>query len=203
MKRMLPGLFLLAGCGAIHAAIVFEPGNHPEANELSILFNQDGLILGPALSVTGETQQYNYVVNFTSNESLVAPSLGQARVAAQDGAFTQLGIDLGTSIFTDIIFNLNTDNSTPGMATITVTEVAGPGATFLLPVAQGENFLTIIATNGEFIKSVGIASTVDVNDVRQTRISGAGTSSVPEPRNYTLLATGMGLIGLARGFKRN
>ena len=153
------------------------------------------LILGPALTVTGEIQS-DYLISFTSNENLVTPSLGQARVAAQDGAFTQLGISLGGDVFTDIIFNLNTDNSTPGVATITVTEVSGPGATYMFPVAQGQNFLTITDTNGGFIKAVSIASTVDVNDIRQTRISGAGTSdveTVPEPRSLHAAGYGDGI----------
>jgi hypothetical protein len=191
MKRLLPGLFLLVGCGAMNASIIFTPGNNPEATEQNVLFNQAGLILGPAVTVTGEIES-DYLISFTSNENLLTPSLGQARVAAQDGAFRQLDISLGGDVFTDIIFNLNTDNSTPGEATITVTDVAGPGGTFVLPVAQGENFLTILATNGEFIKDVSITSTVDINDIRQTRISGAGEgeSVVPEPRNWLLLATG-------------
>ena len=205
MRLFSAGIFLLIGCSVMNASVIFTPGNNPESDEQNVLFNQDGLILGPALTVTGEIES-DYVISFTSNENLVTPSLGQALVAAQDGAFTQLGISLGGDVFTDIIFNLNTDNSTPGIATIIVTEVSGPGATYMFPVAQGQNFLTITDTDGGFIKAVSIASTVDVNDIRQTRISGAGTSeleTVPEPRNFTLLATGMGLIGLARKFKRD
>jgi hypothetical protein len=87
------------------------------------------------------------------------------------------------------------------VATITVTEVAGPGATFLFPVAQGQNFLTITDTDGGFLQLVRLASTVDVNDIRQTRISGAGESTVPEPATYMLLAMGLGLIGLAPKLK--
>jgi len=204
MQRLSAGLLLLAGCGALNAAISFTPGNNPEPNEQNVLFNQDGLISGPALTVTGEIES-DYVISFTSSESLFTPSIGQARVAAQDGGFTQLGISLGDSVFTDIIFNLNTDNSTPGMAIITVTEVAGPGGTFELPLAEGSNFLTITATNGGFLKSVSIISSVDVNDIRQTRISGAGEgeSVVAEPRACLLLATGLGLIGLARKLTAN
>jgi len=200
VKRFSVGLFLLIGCGALNASIIFEPGNNPGPSEENVLFNQDGLILGPALTVTGEIDP-EYVISFTSNENLITPSIGQARVAAQDGAFSQLGISLGADVFTDIIFNLNTDNSTPGVATITVTEVAGPGATFLFPVAQGQNFLTITDTDGGFLKLVSISSTVDVNDIRQTRISGAGENIVPEPGSYMLVAMGLGLIGLAPKFR--
>jgi hypothetical protein len=197
LKRFSAGLFLLIGCGALHASIIFEPGNHPGLNEENVLFNQDGLILGPALTVTGEIDS-DYLISFTSNENLLTPSIGQARVAAQDGAFTQLAISLGSDVFTDIIFNLNTDNSTPGVATITVTEVDGPGATFLFPVSHGQNFLTITDTDGGFLKLVSITSTVAVNDIRQTRISGAGENVVPEPATYMLFAMGLGFIVWAR-----
>jgi hypothetical protein len=200
LKRFSAGLLLLIGCGALNASIIFEPGNHPGLSEENVLFNQNGLILGPALTVTGEISS-EYLISFTSNENLFTPSIGQARVAAQDGAFSQLGISLGANVFTDIIFNLNTDNSTPGVATITVTEVAGLGATFLFPVAQGQNFLTITDTDGGFLKLVSIISTVDVNDIRQTRISGAGEGVVPEPATYVLFAMGLGLIGLAPKFR--
>ena|SRR5947207_13765393 len=137
MKLLSAGLFLLIGCGAMNASIIFTLGNNPQPGEENVLFNAPGLISGPALTVTGTTQTSNFLVNFTSNENLVTPSQGQARVEAQDGAFRTLGINLGTGSFTDIIFNLNTANATPGTATITVTEAVGPGGTFVLPVANG------------------------------------------------------------------
>jgi hypothetical protein len=201
--RLLPvGLFLLSGCVALNASVIFQPGNHPGQDEENVLFNQNGLILGPAFTVTGEIKS-EYLVYFMSDENLFTPSLGQARVAAQDGAFRQLEISLGENVFNDIIFNLNTPNSTPGIAVITVTEVAGPGAIYLFPVAQGQNFLTIAGLNGGFLRSVSISSTVDINDIRQTRISGAGETVVPEPGTYMLWALGFGLTGLIRKFRAN
>ena len=200
--RLLPvALILLSGCVAVNASIIFQRGNHPGVNEENVLFNQNGLILGPALTVTGQIES-EYIISFTSNENLFTPSIGQARVAAQDGAFRQLQISLGDDVFNDIIFNLNTVNSTPGIAVITVTELVGPGAIYLFPVAQGQNFLTITALDAGFLKSVSISSTVDISDIRQTRISGAGEVVVPEPGTYMLFATGFGLIGLARKFGR-
>jgi PEP-CTERM motif len=193
MKRLLPvGLFLLLGCVAANATIIFTVGNNPQVDEENILFNLPGLIPGPALTVTGETQQSNFIVNFTSNENLDTPSAGQARVQADDGAFRLLGINLGTGTFTDIIFNLNTLNSTAGTATITVTQAVGPNATFDLAVGTGSNFLTITTAGGELIKTVSIASNVDINDIRQTRISGAaGGILIPEPLSLGLVGTGL------------
>ncbi|MCU1340096.1 MAG: protein sorting domain protein [Bryobacterales bacterium] len=188
----LAGIFLL-GCGALNASIIFTPGNNPQSNEENVLFNLSGLIGGPALTVTGQTQQSGFLVNFTGTENLITPSAGQARVEASDGAFTQLGINLGTTAtFTDIIFNLNTVNSTPGTATITVTEVGGPGATFALPVGAGSNFLTITTAGGELMTGVTISSNVAINDIRQTRISGAAAvQAIPEPISSALVGTGL------------
>jgi PEP-CTERM motif len=191
MKRLLPvGLFLLIGCVAANATIIFTVGNNPQTNEENVLFNQSGLIGGPALTVTGAPQQSNFLVNFTSNENLDTPSAGQARVEGTDGDFTLLGINLGTSTFTDIIFNLNTVNGTPGIATITVTEKVGPGGTFALPVGNGSNFLTITTAGGELMTGISISSTVQINDIRQTRISGAA-NVVPEPLSLGLVGTGL------------
>jgi len=196
MKRLFSVGLLLLGCGALNATIVFTPGNDPQADEENVLFNLPGLIAGPATTVTGQTQQSSFQVFFTGTENLVTPSAGQARVEAADGAFTTLGINLGTGTFTDIIFNLNTVNSTPGTATVTVSQKVGADQVFLLPVAQGSNFLTIVAINGELMTGVGISSTVAINDIRQTRISGAAASTViPEPISSALIGTG--LISLA------
>ena len=197
MKLLSAGMLLLFGCGAMNATIIFTVGNNPQTGEENVLFNLPGLTAGPATTVTGETQTTNFLVNFTSNENLVTPSDGQARVEGADGDFTLLGINLGTNTFTDIIFNLNTVNAIAGIATISVTEASGPGGSFDLPVAAGSNFLTVTVADSELITGVNISSTTQINDIRQTRISGAGGGSIqstPEPA--TLAMTGLGLLGL-------
>ena len=84
--------------------MIFTATNDPQANDENILFNSPDLILGPALTVQGVTNQTHFLVSFTGLENLIANG-GQARVEAEDGAFSYLTIAVpGT--FEDLIFNL-------------------------------------------------------------------------------------------------
>jgi len=190
--------------GANAAPIVtFTATNDPQANEENILFNSPDLILGPALTVQGVTNQTHFIVGFTGLENLIANG-GQARVEAEDGAFTNLTIAVPGGTFEDLIFNLNNVAGSTGTADITVNEVGGGSDLFHLNIAMGSNFGTILASGGALITSVNFSSTTGIEyaDIRQARISGPAGGTVvqviPEPGSLALAGLSIGLLGFMR-----
>jgi hypothetical protein len=189
--------------------VIFTAANDPQADEENVLFNTSGLIPGPALTVTGTTQTTLSIVSFTSNENLITPTGGQALVAAEDGDFSVLTISLTNAYFKDLIFNLNTVSaSDSGTATITAHLEGGVDpAPFTMAIGNGSNFGTLLADGSEKILSVDISSTVQLQDIRQTRVSGAASLGgpvdlpAPEPTTFVLVAgalIGLGTIGRRR-----
>lgn len=218
MKLFLAGLILLVGCGAMNASIIFTLGNNP-SNDVNILLNTGTM----GTTVQGTLNQNpNVFVNFTSTQSLLEPSNGQARVSAnpEGTPLTDLSIALASGLtYGDLIINPFIGGQCPictfGDATITVDAVDSSGvveapSTFTLPITNGNNFLTIVASNGEAITNTTISAAGGFNDLRQPRISGpfnpAGGSSggsVPEPGTCGLLGSGLaGLALLAKRFRK-
>lgn len=192
MLLMVPALLLAASVA--RADISITMGNVPQVDE-NVLLNT-GLAGNPIL---GSTNQTNAVVRFGSNEDLTAPSNGQARIEAADGGFNLLSVSLGDVLppggtFTSLILNINA--AAGGTIDVAVAELGGV-VTHLnaIPVdANGQNFLTIVASNNQRILGVEIAgnSNLDFTDVRQVRIG--GVSAIPEPASMGLLAAGLGAI---------
>src|SRR4030095_12763927 len=90
----------------------------------------------------------------------------------------------------------------PGDATITVfgkDAVANPETlTGTFSLGNGQNFFTVVASNGEVIDSISLSSITGFGftDLRQVRISGATVPSVAES-GTTLSLLGASVLALA------
>ena len=202
-KTIVAATSMLAALASFPAAaradIIFDTGvnNQGTANILLADAFEQATIIG-----TVNTGAFE--VAFTSaGGNLNAVASGQARITpgAANNPFSNILFSIvGGAAFTRAVFNLNAD--TGGDLIIRVTEDNGTVTNLATTVnANGQNFFTVDAINGQQIASIELlgGAGVDFEDLRQVRIGGVGGVVIPEPSLLFLVAAGLlGAAGRAR-----
>ena len=209
-----------------HADIAFSLNNNPQQpGEQNILFeaSEQGTTLDH-----GEVDHTGAGVTFNSltGQTLTQQAKGQADIFCASGCIDNSAIhnDFGSQLnsiemkagtlnglptaWTDAIINL--DN---GTGTALVTVIDNFGAPFTYTLGTGQNFLTMVASNGEFITDIKITNNdptapFGFNSFKQPRVSGLCTLAtetscnsvtIPEPSSLAILGGALLLtFGLIR-----
>jgi hypothetical protein len=170
-------LLCLATIGAASADIMFDFSSSGTGDNVNF---QNG---ATGTTIVGTTQQSNTNVLFTGNETLATQASGQARItgsADQNLNFIEISLQAANSGFTSLVFNLNGLPQQSGSAIITAFDQFGtPFIGTITSLGPGQNFVTILASNGELITDVTASATANFGDIEQVRLGGA--VAVPGP----------------------
>jgi hypothetical protein len=171
--------------------VTFLPGNNPQPGEENILFGAKET----GTTINGATNMSGVGIQFTSTETLLQNSSGQAQILNDDGGnLHNITVTAPGFTFTDFIVDLNKANG----STLDISVTANDG-TFLdsFTGKNGSNFITILASGGETISSITFSSPdTGWEQFRQPRISGLA-SGVPEPATWALMILGFAGLGYA------
>jgi hypothetical protein len=167
----------------------------------NIQFNDPGLTLS-GLVIEGSGSTTGTIVEFyDAGEDIHAIASGAARVTGLDGNFTNLSLSLQDPMmaFVGIEFNL----MALANGSVTITGNSTKGATVMgtfSVLSSGNNRFSVISSVPDYLESVEISSTVQLQDIRQVRFN--ATQVVPEPGSFAALSVGV-LALAARRRKRS
>lgn len=194
---------LVAGMPA-HAHVKFTQKNDKADDQENVLFQN----AATGNSIVGVTNKSNLDVLFSStSDTLVQGGKGQADVFAQDGTLDNLTISIPNGYYTHLIIDPQTilgkkGKTSGGTAGLSVITDDG-NFTYSYELGNGENWLTIDATDGEkiFSTTIDMENSCAFADLKQPRITGAALNPPATPEPCSLAVLGAGVLPLLR-FRR-
>jgi len=187
-----------------NADIIFTLGNNPQPGDENVQFNSGAT----GTTILGETNQSQIPVQFTSTQTLTAPT--NNRIEATDGT-SQIGLTNVTitspgHTYGDLIFNpaITGQIGEPGgILTVSVTDNFGNVATINYTLNNGQNFLTITTAGGESIVSTNLSYSLPggFSNLSQIRIS--ELLAVPEPSSFAIFGTSLGAVATCLALRRS
>ena len=209
LRYALAASALLLAAAPAYATIVIGTGPGTLQPPENVLFNNN-----PAngLTVAGVTNQTATSVSFTGGE-ILSGNGGQARIEAADGLVntagaasgglpaSQLAVDLTNPAlgFTSTEFRIFVGSGTATTATLTFLDTAGQTFSNTFDILPN-GFFNALATDGQVIDKFSFTTNGSFQDVRQVRVGGVQTISipglVPEPMSWALMIFGFGGVGV-------
>jgi hypothetical protein len=177
------GMLFCLGPAMSFADVIVTPGNISPFNV--VLFSPGDT----GTTITGSTIG-GFQLDVIGSQALSVVA-GQ-HIEGQGGNFTNVTFEPVVGTLDKLIVNFNVTTAGSILFSSAPFSIVGQDT---FNVAQGENFFTLTAINGQNIASVtaGVTNT-EIVDVRQIRV--LPTGAVPEPETVGMMLAGLGTLAL-------